>query len=103
MSVKDMFENRSPEEVEALFDNWAGRTFEDIPSDTFFATLEDIETQRLPQCIDMEGEIVEDKLVFTPPKDVPLPFTVRDNEIILGDYTIRVHLQSIDDAMPTVA
>jgi hypothetical protein len=103
MSAKDLFENRSPEEVEALFDNWAGRDFEDIPIDTFFATLEEIETQRPPQCIEMEGEIVGGKLVFMPPKDVPLPFTVRDNEIILDDYTIRVHLQSVDDTVPTVA
>lgn len=58
---------------------------------------------RPPQCIEMGGEIVGDKLVFTPPKDVPLPFIVRDNEIILGDYTIRVHLQSIDAVVPTAA
>ncbi len=103
MSVKDLFEDRSPEEVEALFDNWAGRDFEDVPIDTFFATLEEIEAQRPPQYIEMEGEVVGDKLVLRPPKDVPLPFTVRDNEIILGDYTIRVHLQSVNDAVPAEA
>jgi hypothetical protein len=103
MAVKDLFEDRSPEEVEALFDSWAGRDFEDIPTDTFFATLEEIESRRPPQCIEMEGEVVGDRLVFRPPKDVPLPFTVRDNEIILGDYTIRVRLQSADDTVPAEA
>jgi hypothetical protein len=39
MAVKDLFEGRSPAEVEALFDSWAGRDFEDIPTDTFFARL----------------------------------------------------------------
>jgi hypothetical protein len=46
MAVKDLFEGRSPAEVEALFDSWAGRDFEDIPTDTFFATLEEIKAQR---------------------------------------------------------
>lgn len=101
MSVKDLFEDRSHEDVEALFDRWTERDVEDLPTDTFFATLEEIGSQRLPQCIEMEGEIVGNKLVFKPPKDVPLPFTVRDNEIILGDYTIRVRVQNVDDAVLT--
>lgn len=103
MAVKDLFEESSSEQVEALFDNWAGRDFEDIPSDTFFATLEDIETQHPSKLIEMKGKIVGEKLVFTPLKDIPLPFTVRDNEIVLGDYTIRVHLQSVGDTVPTEA
>jgi hypothetical protein len=39
MSVQDLFENQSPEEIEELFDTWGQRGFEDTPSDTFFATL----------------------------------------------------------------
>ena len=38
--MKKLFEDRSHEEIEELFDAWAGRGFEDIPSDTFFAALE---------------------------------------------------------------
>lgn len=92
MTVKDLFEEQSPEEVEALFDNWVERDYEDVPIDTFFGVLEELESQRPPHCIEMDGEIVGDKFIFVPPKDVPLPFTVRGNEIILGDYKIRVHL-----------
>lgn len=39
MSVQDLFEDQSPEEIEELFDNWGQRDFEDIPIDTFFAIL----------------------------------------------------------------
>ena len=48
----------------------------------------------------MEGEIVGDRLVFIPPEGVPLPFAVHSNEIVLGDYTIRVRLRGVQAAMP---
>jgi len=88
-----LMEDRSNEEIEGLFDAWAGRDFEDIPTDTFFATLEEIGVHRPPQHVEMDGEVVGDRLVFIPPEGAPLPFTVHGNEIILGDYTIRVRLK----------
>lgn len=100
MSVKELFEDCSHEESEELFDTWAGRDFEDIPTDTFFATLEEIGARRPPQHIEMEGEVVGDRLVFIPPEGVPLPFTVYDDEIVLGDYTIRVRLKGMRDVIP---
>ena len=103
MTVKDLFEGRSHEEVEELFDTWMKRDFEDIPVDTFFATLEEIGTRRPTQYLEMEGEIVGDTLVFTPPKDTPLPFAVHDDEIFLGDYTIRVRLKGVRPDVSTEA
>jgi hypothetical protein len=100
MSVKELFEDRSHKEIEELFDAWAGRDFGDIPTDTFFAALEEIEAHRPLRHIEMDGEVVGDRLVFTPPEGVPLPFTVHDNEIILGDYTIRVRLKGAQAVMP---
>ena len=99
MSVKELFEDHSHEEIEELLDAWARRDFEDIPTDTFFAALEEIGAHRPPQHVEMEGEIVGDRLVFIPPEGVPLPFTVHDNEIILGDYTIRVRLKGVQLAV----
>jgi len=93
MPVGELLKDHSHEEIEKLFDAWAERDLEDIPTDTFFAALEEIGTHRPPQRVEMEGEIVGDRLVFIPPENVPLPFTVHDNEIILGDYTILVHLK----------
>jgi hypothetical protein len=58
MSVKELFEGHSREEVEELFDVWARRGFEDIPTDTFFAALEEIGAYCLPQHVEMEGEVV---------------------------------------------
>jgi len=98
MSVKELFEDHSHEGIEELLDAWARRDFEDIPTDTFFAALEEIGAHRPPQHVEMEGEIVGDRLVFIPPEGVPLPFTVHNNEIILGDYTIRVRLKGVQEA-----
>ena len=100
MSVKELFEDHSHEESEVLFDTWAGRDFEDIPADTIYATLEEIGARHPPQHIEMEGEIVGDRLMFIPPEGVPLPFTVHDNEIVLGDYTIRVRLKGMRVVIP---
>jgi hypothetical protein len=95
MAVKDLFEGRSREEVEESFDAWIKRDFEDVPVNTFFATLEEIGARRPTQYLEMEGEVVGDTLVFIPPKDTPLPFTVHDDEIFLGDYTIRIRLKGV--------
>jgi hypothetical protein len=95
MSVKELFEDRSHEEIEELFGAWAGRDFEDIPTDTFFAALEEIGAYHSPQHVEMESEVVGDRLVFIPPGGIPLPFIVHDNEIVLGDYTIRVRLKGV--------
>ncbi|MBC8264359.1 MAG: hypothetical protein H8E47_09580 [Anaerolineales bacterium] len=99
MSVKELFEDRSHEEIEEMFDTWAGRDFEDLPLNTFFAVLEEIGVRCLPQRVEMESEVVGDRLVFIPPEGVSLPFTVHGNEIILGDYTIRVRLRGVRDAV----
>ena len=58
MSVKELFEDRSHEEIEELFDAWAKRDFEDIPTDTFFVALEEIGAHRPPQYVEMEGGVV---------------------------------------------
>jgi len=100
MSVKELFEDRSHEEIEELLNVWAGRDFEDIQTDTFFAALEEIGAHRPLRHVEMGGEVVGGRLVFIPPEGVPLPFIVHDNEIILGDYTIRVCLKGARAAAP---
>lgn len=100
MSKQDLFENYPPEKIEALFEAWEQRDFEDIPSDIFFAALTEPEGERPLQQIDMEGKIVGGKLILIPPQNIPLPFTVHDNEIIMGNYTIRLHLRNAANAAP---
>ena len=92
--TKELFADRRPEEIEAYFATWEKRDFEDIPADTFFEVLADIETQQPAQHIEIEGELVDGTLVLTPPRGVPLPFTIRENEIILGDYYITIRWKS---------
>lgn len=40
--------------------------------------------------VELEGKVVGERLVLTAPPDMPLPFTLRGNTIILGDYHISV-------------
>jgi len=40
--------------------------------------------------VELESEVVGEYLVFTAPADMPLPFTLKGNTIILGDYHISV-------------
>lgn len=40
--------------------------------------------------IELEGEVIGDRLVLTAPSDIPLPFTLQGNAIVLGDYYISV-------------
>ncbi len=40
--------------------------------------------------VELEGQVVGERLVLTAPPDIPLPFTLRGNTIILGDYHISV-------------
>ena len=40
--------------------------------------------------VELEGRVVGEHLVLTAPQDMPLPFTLKGNTIILGDYHISV-------------
>ncbi len=40
--------------------------------------------------VELERKVVGGRLVLVAPPDIPLPFTLRGNTIILGDYHISV-------------
>ena len=90
MSDLRLFANRSQEEIDAIFDTYAERDFEDLPSDMFFSLLIEAGDERPVRQIEIESTLVGNALVLQPPNDIPLPFTVQGDQIIVGDYHIRL-------------
>lgn len=90
MSDLRLFADRSQEEIDAIFDAYAERDFEDLPSDIFFSLLIEAGNERPIRQIEIESTLVDDALVLRPPSDIPLPFTVQGDQIIVGDYHIRL-------------
>lgn len=90
MSDLSLFANRSQEEVDAIFDAYAERDFEDLPSDIFFSLLIEAGDERPVHQIEIESTLVDDALVLNAPSDIPLPFVVQGDQIIVGDYHIRL-------------
>ena len=97
MNDMQLFADKSPEEIESIFDAYTERGFEDLPTDMFFAMMGDIsEAPDEPSNSEREAEeyveigsgLVGDTLVLYPPKDISLPITVLGNEIIVGKYRI---------------
>ncbi len=52
--------------------------------------------------VELEGKVVGEHLVFTAPPDMPLPFTLEGNTIILGDYHISVRWKGKHDVVHDV-
>ena len=85
-----LFADRSPEEIEAIFDTYIEQGFEDVPHDAFFETLALMDEKQSVRHIEIKTELVDDKVVLHPPVGIPLPFTVQGDQIILGDYHIQL-------------
>lgn len=61
-----------------------------LPGETFFELWAEIERERKP--VEIQGMIVEGKLVFLPPAHADVPLFVRENEIAIGGHVVRVNL-----------
>ncbi len=48
--------------------------------------------------VELEGKVIGEHLVLTAPPGTPLPFTLKGNTIILGDYHISVRWKGVHDA-----
>ena len=57
MSEMRLFADKSPEEIEAIFDAYTERGFEDLPTDVFFSMMGDI--SEAPNDEQPEEEYVE--------------------------------------------
>lgn len=88
-------EDLTTEEFEQLLDDFIEREDEEMGASTFFAALELIDKERRREIIDVEGEILDGKLVLSLSKEIPAWVEVHGNEILLDENRkIIVHLKT---------
>ena len=63
-----------------------------IPAPTFLELLFDALSQRMQKVVRIEGEVINDELIFLPPKE-ETSLQVRGNQILLGDWHVVVTLR----------
>jgi predicted nucleotidyltransferase len=84
------FDELSQEEFNQLIDGFIERGDDEMELSTFFTVMHELELKRCSKVIELEGEIVDDKIVF----DTPAPLPVRPNEIYVGDTKIVLKLRT---------
>lgn len=87
-SVADKFIERSSNE------------FGEMPASPFFELLFEKMAERVTETVEVEGEIVNNRLVLKLPTDTETAVQVKDNEILIGDRRIVVRLKN-DTVYPT--
>ena len=83
-----------PERFEEIMFSFIERGFEKMPADTFFEALALLEEQEQEEVIEVEGEIVDDKLFLSVPTTTVAPIRAEDNIIFLDKRRIVVQLKS---------
>lgn len=80
-SIADGFIDRSSQE------------FGEMPASSFFELLFDRMAERVSETVEVEGEIVNNRLVLKLPVNAETAVQVKDNEILIGDRRIVVKLK----------
>ncbi len=88
-SVADGFIERSSQE------------FGEMPASSFLELLFERMTERVQETIELEGEIVDNQLVFRMPINRETAVQVKNNEILVGGQRIVIKLKG-DKVYPTV-
>ena len=92
------------DEFQSVADGFIERSsheFGEMPASSFFELLFDKLAERVTETVEVEGEIVNNRLVLKLPVDVETAVQVKDNEILVGDRRIVVKLKD-DTIYPTV-
>ena len=83
------FDELSQEEFNQLINGFIEREDDEMELSTFFQVMKELETKRNTEVVELEGEIVDGKVVF----DTPAPLPVQTNEIYIGDTKIVLKLR----------
>lgn len=78
----------SKKRFDQAFATFIAQDEEQISPPTFFETLSEIERERAQKTIELQAEIVDGQLQFTPSPEL----SVYGNEILLGQQRIVVHV-----------
>lgn len=71
----------------------SSREFGEMPASSFFELLFEKMAERVTETVEVEGEIVNNQLIFKLPVDAETVVQVKDNEILVGDRRIVVKLK----------
>ncbi|MEK7830101.1 MAG: hypothetical protein AAB401_03400 [Acidobacteriota bacterium] len=82
----------SKQRFDQAFTQFIAQDEEQITPPTFFQTLAEIERERTTKTIELQAEMVNGQLQFTPSPEL----SVRGNEIVLGEQRIVVHVSAAD-------
>lgn len=84
------------DKFQSLADGFIDRSsqeFGEMPASSFFELLFERMAEKVSETVELEGEIVNNQLVFKLPIDSETAVQVRDNEILIGDRRIVVKLK----------
>ncbi len=92
------------DEFQSLVDGFIERSspaYDEMPASTFFELLFEKLAKRVTETLEVEGKIINNRLVLQLPVDIETAVQVKDNEILIGDQRIVVKLKE-DTFAPTV-
>ena len=75
------------------FIDCSSQEFGEMPASSFFELLFDRMAERVSETVEVEGEIVNNRLVLKLPVNAETAVQVKDNEILIGDRRIVVKLK----------
>jgi|LakMenEpi03Aug12_release.lakeMendotaPanAssembly.Ray.scaffolds.fasta_scaffold386706_2 hypothetical protein len=85
----------SYEEMEALIDQYIDRSSqqsEEMPANAFLALLAETIARRRAQTVEIEGRLINGRLVLLQPNTVNSGLYVQNNQIVIGEQRISVKL-----------
>ncbi len=85
------------DEFQSLIEGYIDRSAQEsgeLPASSFFELLFDRMAERVTEIIELEGEVVGNKLILRLPADQQTAVHVQDNEIVVGDRRIIVRLKN---------
>lgn len=91
------------EGFKSIIDSFIERSsheFGEMPASPFFELLFEKMAERVTETIEVEGKIMNNRLVLKLPADMETAVQVKDNEILVGDRRIVVRLKN-DTVYPT--
>lgn len=85
----------SYEEMEALIDQYIDRSSqqsEEMPANAFLVLLAETIARRRAQTVEIEGRLINGRLVLLQPNTVNSGLYVQNNQIVIGEQRISVKL-----------
>lgn len=92
------------DKFQSIADDFIDRSsegFGEMPASSFFELLFENMSERVAETVELEVEIVNNKLVLKMPTGLETAVQVKNNEILVGDRRIIVKLKD-DTIYPTV-